>query len=68
MKPALYNNVMLKPDVWTRIFAKQTIDDLPKVYKFMRRRCTTWNDCLHLAREKFEKYFVNKVKTFEKKM
>lgn len=62
MKPALYNNVMLKPDVWMRIFAKQTIDDLPKVYKFMRRRCSTWNDCLYLAREKFEKYFVNKAK------
>ena len=27
----------------------------------MKRKCQNWNDCLHLAREKFDKYFSNKV-------
>jgi hypothetical protein len=52
---------MSQKNIWTRIQQGETIDDLPKVYKFMKRKCSTWNDCLRLAREKFDKYFSNKV-------
>jgi hypothetical protein len=62
MKPSLYNSVMSQTNIWNRINSGETIDDLPKIYKFMKRKCLNWNDCLDLAREKFEKYFSNKVK------
>jgi hypothetical protein len=52
---------MSRTNIWNRINSGETIDDLPKVYKFMKRKCQNWNDCLHLAREKFDKYFSNKV-------
>ena len=52
---------MSQPNIWNRINNRETIDDLPKIYKFMKRKCLNWNDCLQLAREKFDKYFSNKV-------
>jgi len=52
---------MSQENIWNRINAGETIDDLPKIYKFMKRKCMNWNDCLQAAREKFEKYFANKV-------
>ena len=52
---------MSQANIWDRIHRKETIDDLPKIYKFMKRRCLTWSDCLYLAREKFDKYFSHKV-------
>lgn len=61
MKPSLYNSVMSQPNIWNRINNGETIDDLPKVYKFMKRKCMKWDDCLDLARGKFEKYFSDKV-------
>lgn len=52
---------MSQKDIWNRINNGETIDDLPKIYKFMKRKCLNWIDCLHLSREKFDKYFSNKV-------
>ncbi|CAF0935485.1 unnamed protein product [Rotaria sordida] len=62
MKPSLYNSVMSQTNIWNRINNGETIDDLPKIYKFMKRKCTNWNDCLNSAREKFDKYFSNKAR------
>ncbi|CAF1097144.1 unnamed protein product [Adineta ricciae] len=62
MKPSLYNSIMSQPNIWSRINNGDTIEDLPKIYKFMKRKCLDWNDCLHLAREKFDKYFSNKAR------
>ena len=64
MKPSLYNSVMVQKDIWNRINNGEVIDDLPKVYKFIKRKCNNWNDCLNLSREKFDKYFSNKVFNF----
>jgi hypothetical protein len=55
---------MSQSNIWNRINNRETIDDLPKIYKFMKRKCLNWNDCLYLAREKFDKYFSNKVIQF----
>jgi hypothetical protein len=55
---------MSQSNIWNRINNRETIDDLPKIYKFMKRKCLNWNDCLYLAREKFDKYFSNKVIKF----
>ena len=52
---------MSQSNIWNRINNGETIDELPKVYKFMKRKCIHWNDCLSLAREKFGKYFSDKV-------
>lgn len=38
------------------------IEDGHKVAKFLRNFCFTWEDCLLIARNKFEKYFSNKAK------
>ncbi len=61
MKPSLYNSIMSQTNIWNRINNGETIDDLPKIYKFMKRKCINWDECLNLAREKFDKYFSNKV-------
>ncbi|CAF4774469.1 unnamed protein product [Rotaria sp. Silwood1] len=62
IKPSLYNSVMSQTNIWNRINNGETIDDLPKIYKFMKRKCINWNDCLSLAREKFDKYFSHKAR------
>ncbi|CAF3810848.1 unnamed protein product [Rotaria socialis] len=62
MKPSLYNSIMSQENIWNRINNGETIDDLPKIYKFMKRKCTNWNNCLNSAREKFDKYFSNKAR------
>ncbi|CAF4141138.1 unnamed protein product, partial [Rotaria sp. Silwood2] len=55
-------DVMSQTNIWNRINNGETIDDLPKIYKFMKRKCMNWNNCLNLAREKFDKYFSNKAR------
>ncbi|CAF0838485.1 unnamed protein product [Adineta steineri] len=62
MKPSLYNSIMSQANIWSRISNGETIDDLPKIYKFMKRKCTNWNECVNLAREKFDKYFSHKAR------
>ncbi|CAF1222788.1 unnamed protein product [Didymodactylos carnosus] len=59
-KPSLFNNVLLESNIAKRIKDGNTIQDLPKVIKFMKRRCTSWKECLELARQKFEKYYSHK--------
>lgn len=56
---------MSQANIWDRIMKGETVDDLPKVYKFMKRKCMSWDDCLYLAREKFDKYFSHKVLTLK---
>ena len=45
------------------VFVENLPDGSVIVYKVLRDSCSSWFDCVRLARHKFDKYFVHKAET-----
>lgn len=48
--------------VWQRMKARESLEGSFQVIKLLSRRPTQWDQCIALARLKFDKYFKRKVR------
>ena len=68
IKPAVFRKFFMKTENIEQILdhlknqPNLVVDGSVQIAKIMRDYCFDWNDCIRLARLKFEKYFSNKAK------